>query len=115
MRRKQCVNVLLYDYLYLTSRHLRRSMVQTFILSAKTTQPSVLTYFEYEPTAFPGVYRSRDKWLKLIDLLILNELSNEPTMPFLSILPVASKLGKRLLLPWSGWRSGRGPRNCGAR
>ena len=72
----------LYDYLYLASRRLKRRAVQSFIVSSNTPQPEVLTYFEYQPTAVAGVYHSQDKWLKVIDLLVLNELSDEPHNAF---------------------------------
>ena len=72
----------LYDHLYLTSRRLKRRTVQTFMLSSHTPQRDMLAYFEYQPTALRGVYHSQDKWLKVIDLLVLNELSDEPHNAF---------------------------------
>lgn len=72
------LQALLYDYLYLTSRNLKRRAVQTFVASSHTPQKEVLAYFGYEATEFAGIYHSQDKWLKRIDLLVLNQLSNEP-------------------------------------
>jgi hypothetical protein len=72
----------LYDYLYLSSRRLKRRAVQTFVVSSRTPQPATLTAFGYEPTAYPGVYHSQDRWLNVIDLLVLNELSDEPHNAF---------------------------------
>jgi hypothetical protein len=69
---------LLYDHSYFTARTLRRGKVQTFLVSARTPRKEVLDYFEYEATELSGVYHSRDKFLKKIDLLLLNELSNQP-------------------------------------
>jgi hypothetical protein len=68
----------LYDHLYLRSRDFKRGKVQTFLVSARTPRQQVLDYFEYAETELSGVYHSRDKFLKRIDLLVLNELSNEP-------------------------------------
>jgi hypothetical protein len=68
----------LYDYLYRSSRHLKRQAVQTFVVSARTPQPAVLRQFGYVISELPGVYRSQHELLNDIDLLVLNELRTEP-------------------------------------
>jgi hypothetical protein len=69
---------LLYDQLYRTARRLKRHAVQTFVISARTPQPAVLAHFGYTASDLPGVYRSQQEFVNVIDLLVLNELSTEP-------------------------------------
>ena len=52
--------------------------MQTFILSAKTPRRTVLVKYGYQASDLPGVYRSSNPVLRDIQLLVLNELRNEP-------------------------------------
>ncbi len=71
------LQAILYDYLYRTSRRLKRQAVQTFVVSARTPQRAVLTHFGYSASELRGVYRSQHEFVSEIDLLVLNELSTE--------------------------------------
>jgi hypothetical protein len=72
------VQALMYDHLYRNARKLRRNQVATFVVSARTPQSEVLQDFGYAATALPGIYRSEQKILAEITLIILNELRDEP-------------------------------------
>lgn len=68
----------MYDYLYRGSRKLGRTKVATFVISARTPKPEVLLDFGFVATDLSGVYRSTQKLLMPITLLVLNKLSREP-------------------------------------
>lgn len=72
------LQALLYDYLYRSSRHLKRQAVQTFVVSARTPQRTLLAQFGYVASGLPGVYQSQHQFVSEIDLVVLNELSVEP-------------------------------------
>jgi hypothetical protein len=76
------VQALVYDYLYRQSQQLSDADIQTFVLSARTPRPAVLTKLGYSPTKKAGVYHSDNVLLKEVPLLVLNELSNEPHNAF---------------------------------
>lgn len=66
-----------YDYLYRIAKQKKQPEVQTFLLSAKTTQRATLEKFAYSQSCVQGVYKSDNPFLKDIPLLSLNELSDE--------------------------------------
>ena len=67
-----------YDIFYKETQQLPDEAVQTFILSAKTPRRTVLVKYGYQASDLPGVYRSSNPVLRDIQLLVLNELRNEP-------------------------------------
>lgn len=69
---------MLYDYLYHSSRHLKRQAVQTFVVSARTPQGTLLAKFGYVTSVLPRVYQSQHEFVSDIDLVVLSELSLEP-------------------------------------
>ena len=67
-----------YDFFYQQAKKLSPQDIQTVLLSAKKPHASTLTNLGYQPTEYPGVYRSPNPVLQKVLLLSLNELSNEP-------------------------------------
>ncbi len=77
-----------YDMLYRqlqSNRDLPQEAIQTFIISAKTSQAETLSKFGYQPTEQTGVYISQELFLQNIPLLLLNELSNEQHNAFVKL------------------------------
>ncbi len=66
-----------YDYLYKSGQKMKPHEVRTFIVSAKTPRETTLKEFDYFTWKKPGVYHSKNKLLKKIPLILLNELSDE--------------------------------------
>ena len=67
-----------YDYFYKQAKKLSHTEVQTVLLSAKKPHSDTLTFLGYQPTEYPGVYRTQYPLARKVFLLSLNELSNEP-------------------------------------
>jgi hypothetical protein len=69
-----------YDFFYKHkhAEHLRHADVQTVLLSARKPYSGTLTYLGYQPTVYPGVYRTQYPVIREVLLLSLSELSNEP-------------------------------------
>jgi hypothetical protein len=76
------LQALAYDYFYRQTQRLKATVVQTFVVSAKTPRQRVLHQFNYSPTETPGLYRSSDALLQRVPLLVLNGLSDEPHNAF---------------------------------
>jgi hypothetical protein len=72
-----------YDTFYRRGQKLGDNELQTFLLSARTPQPSSLAKFGYEKTQQPGVYHSQYPLVNALPLLSLNELPNEPHNAFI--------------------------------
>ncbi len=66
-----------YEYFYRTSRGMASDQVQIFILCAKTPHAARLADFEYEEGEWPGVYRSQNRYIAHITLVVLNQLQAE--------------------------------------
>jgi len=67
-----------YDFFYKHAKKLPPIEVQTVLLSARKPHSDTLTYLGYQPTEYPGVYRTQTPVIRKVLLLSLNELSNEP-------------------------------------
>jgi hypothetical protein len=72
-----------YDYFYRRTQKLAEHEVGTFLVSSKTPEKETLRIFGYEMSGKPGVYRSENRLLKRISLILLNELSDTPHNAFL--------------------------------
>jgi hypothetical protein len=72
-----------YDTFYKRIKQLTAADVQTCLVSAKTPHADTLTEWGYVGTEFAGVYRSQERCLRQIMLLLLNELSAEPHNAFI--------------------------------
>ncbi len=66
--------------------------MRAFLLSSKTPKKTSLEKFGYFPTDKPGVYRSNDNYNHLIDLLVLNELSDAPQNVFVKCFASRKKV-----------------------
>jgi len=67
-----------YDFFYKRAKQLGAQKVQTVLLSAKKPHSDTLNNSGYQPTEYPGVYRTQSFLSKRVLLLSLNELSDEP-------------------------------------
>lgn len=67
-----------YEYFYRKGHALTPENVQIFILCSMTPHASRLAKFEYNQTDLPGVYRSQNRYISHIMLLVLNQLRAEP-------------------------------------
>jgi hypothetical protein len=76
------LQALLYDHLYRISRRLKREVVQTFVVSARTPQRSVLTHFGYTASGLLGIYASHHEFVDAVNLIVLNDLATEPHNAF---------------------------------
>ena len=72
------VQAVAYEYFYRTSRGMEAAAVATFVLCAKTPRAPRLAAFEYTATDLPGVYRSTNRYVGHVTLLVLNQLRAEP-------------------------------------
>jgi hypothetical protein len=82
-----------YDTFYKRAKHLAATEVQTFLVSAKTPQQDTLTEYGYLETAQKGVYRSQERLLRPITLLLLNQLPPTPQNAFIKCF--ASRLAEK--------------------
>ena len=65
-----------YDFFYKQAKKLLRQKLQTVLVSARKPRSDTLTFLGYQPTEYPGVYRSQNPVTRNVLLLSLNELSN---------------------------------------
>ena len=77
MNESALIQTLAYDFFYKRAQHLSAKNVQSYLLSAKTPKATTLQQFGYKATQYAGVYHSTMPTLSYIQLIILNELSNE--------------------------------------
>ena len=83
--------ILGYETFYRQSRNLAEEDVQSFVLSSKTPDATVLKDIGYLPTEKKGVQR-HDFWmLEAIPLLCLNELADEPHNAFVKFFASRKK------------------------
>ena len=79
--KKAIEQVLMYDigYRRSTAKQKEQVTVQSFLVSAKTPDPSngVLEQYGYQATEQAGIYRSDNIFIKELPLILLNELSDE--------------------------------------
>ncbi len=83
-----------YDSLYKSSHALKPGMVRTFLISSKTPSKKVLEESGYLETDKPGVYSTDAYLLNVIDLIDLNELSDEPHNAFIKCFASRKKQKK---------------------
>jgi len=79
---------------YVTLKSLKIKNVCAFIVSSKTPQNKVLNQMEFEQTEIKGVYRFKANILAPIQLISLNDLSNESYNLWIKLF--ASKASQRL-------------------
>lgn len=77
------LQTLCYDTFYKRVKHLTANDVQTFLVSAKTPLAETLTEWGYVETEYKGVYRTEERLLKPITLLLLNRLPPTPHNAFI--------------------------------
>lgn len=78
------------------------------MISRQTPQATTLAEYGYAVTAFPGVYHSHYPLLNKIDLLVLNELSDEPYNVFIKLFASrqqvrARSFGLLMRMSWRAW------------
>lgn len=78
LNKRVLLKTLAYDTIYKSVQGLKDEDVQTFLLSAKTPQRAFFTRFDYEPTEHAGVYHSHNEAFCYVDIIVLNQLSDEP-------------------------------------
>ncbi len=66
-----------YDYFYKNANKLTNKQVQSFLMSAKTPRKITLDKFSYRQGKYKGVYFTKMPLLRHINLIVLNELSND--------------------------------------
>ncbi len=86
-----------YDYFYKQAKKLLHTEVQTVLFSAKKPRSDTLTYLGYQPTEYPGVYRTQSPVTRNVLLLSLNELSNEPHNVWIKCFASQKKVKKQVL------------------
>ena len=67
-----------YDFLYRESEGLKRSQLQSFLVSAKTPGTDILARYGFEPTGRNGVYTSEMPIVGTMQVILLNELDDQP-------------------------------------
>ena len=82
-----------YERSYRKTQKLSKKQVQSFLVISKTPRAARLAKFDYEPTKYKGVYKSRNVLATPFLMLVLNKLGNEP-------YNVYFKLGSL----WVSWR-----------
>jgi len=86
-----------YDFFYKQAKKLPQTDVQTVLLSAIKPRSDTLIYLGYQPTEYPGVYRSENPITRKVLLLSLNELSNEPYNIWIKCFASQKKAKKQAL------------------
>ncbi len=66
-----------YDYLYRHSERLSKQEVRTFLVCSKSPSPESLAEFGYSERLAPGVYTCVQSWVQRVDVIVLNELSDQ--------------------------------------
>ncbi|NGZ05166.1 MAG: DUF4351 domain-containing protein [Magnetococcales bacterium] len=69
--------VSLYDTAFLDHSKLKRTQLQSVIISSITPSRNFLQRHDFKPVGAPGVYDSIPKWGGTIRIILLNELANE--------------------------------------
>jgi hypothetical protein len=77
------LQTLCYDTFYKRVKHLTANEVQTFLVSAKTPLAETLIEWGYVETEYKGVYRTEERLLKPITLVLLNRLPPTPHNAFI--------------------------------
>jgi hypothetical protein len=77
------LQILCYDTFYKRAKLLKTSTLQSFLVSSQTPRADTLTEWGYVETEYKGVYRSQEKMLSRIILILLNPLADEPHNAFL--------------------------------
>ena len=72
------VQNLAYDYFYLHGQRLKRHELQSFLISAKTPASGILERLGFMPTDKAGIYISAAPLVRLLRVIILNELDDTP-------------------------------------
>ncbi len=98
-----------YDYFYRQGQRLAREAVETFVVSGQTPQRATLNEFGYMVAEQPGVYRSQLPLLRLLPLLVLNELGNEPHNAFVKLFATRQRVQQAALALFTPQRRQRLP------
>jgi hypothetical protein len=77
------LQILCYDTFYKRAKLLKTATLQSFLVSSQTPRADTLTEWGYVETEYKGVYRTQDKMLSRIILILLNPLADEPHNAFL--------------------------------
>ncbi len=72
------VQLLGYELFYRHRQKLKKKKIAAFLLCSKTPRRKTLRKFGYRETKYCGVYKSDHAVISRADLLVLNELSDEP-------------------------------------
>jgi hypothetical protein len=86
---------LTYEYLYRQSQQLAVADLQTYIVSAQTTQKEKLVAWGYTVSEFPGVYVSTYPLLHKVVLLLLNELRDTPHNEYFRLFASRQRVRER--------------------
>ena len=95
LNKRILLKTLAYDTIYKSVQGLKDEQVQTFLLSAKTPRRAFFTKFEYEPTEHAGVYHSRNEAFCYVDIIVLNQLSDEPHNMFVKCFASREKEARK--------------------
>lgn len=82
VNRDALVQALNYETLYRLGNELPERAIATFVVSGKTPSRKFLTEYGYVPSELPGIYRTPTAGWSRVELLVLNELQNEPYNAF---------------------------------
>ena len=74
-----------YDYFYRQTQRIREAELQTYVVSAKTPQTTLLGNLGYRAVEQPGVYVTTLDVMQRVVVLVLNELRDEPQNEFLRL------------------------------
>ena len=86
---------LTYRYLYLKVRKLKPEQLHTVIISSKTPSQKFRMDFGYQESDRPGVWRSNEAILDILDILVLNDLSDAPHNLFIKCFASRQKEKER--------------------
>ena len=66
-----------YYFFYKRSKELKNNQIGLFIISSKSPSKKTLKEYAYKKTKLPGVYKSKARFLNMITIISLNDLSKE--------------------------------------
>jgi hypothetical protein len=95
VNRDALFQALTYRYLYLKIQKLQPERLHTVIISSKTPSQKFRVDFGYQESDRPGVWHSNNTMLDILDILVLNDLSDAPHNLFIKCFASRKKEKER--------------------
>ncbi len=97
INRRVLYQALAYRYFYLEGQRLKRERLHTVIVSAKTPIEDFREKFDFSVPRHAGVWQSRNKALDVLQVLVLNDLSDAPHNQYIKCFATQKKVRLRAI------------------